>query len=64
MEIRDITGADVELQLIEYLLSIAVALEKLLYTSYKRDTESQHKVSKLLLGIPRASPKARLVSLM
>ena len=63
VKITGITGSAVELQLIEYLLTIAVALERLFYESDHGDTESELKLSRVLLGIPRASTKAHLVCL-
>ncbi|KAH9607035.1 hypothetical protein KSS87_013810 [Heliosperma pusillum] len=58
--IQGITGSNAELKLVEYLLAISVVLEFLLFKSGNLDIESELKMSRALMGFPRASPKARL----
>ncbi|XP_048490905.1 F-box/FBD/LRR-repeat protein At1g13570 isoform X2 [Beta vulgaris subsp. vulgaris] len=61
VEITGITGSSVEFKLIEYVLATSVVLEKLLFKCAYLDPSSELKVSRVLLQLPRASPKAKLV---
>ncbi|XP_074274730.1 F-box/FBD/LRR-repeat protein At1g13570-like isoform X3 [Silene latifolia] len=58
--ISGITGSSAELKLVEYLLAISTVLENLFLKSGELGIESKLTMSSVLMGFPRASPKARL----
>ncbi|KMT03247.1 hypothetical protein BVRB_8g197910 isoform B [Beta vulgaris subsp. vulgaris] len=59
--ITGITGSSAEFKLIEYVLATSVVLEELFFMCDSLDPSSELKVSRELLQLPRASPKAKLV---
>ncbi|XP_048490795.1 F-box/FBD/LRR-repeat protein At1g13570-like [Beta vulgaris subsp. vulgaris] len=63
VRITGITGSSAEFKLIEYVLATSVVLEKLFFNCACLDPSSELKVSRELLQLPRASPKAKLVCL-
>ncbi|XP_074274741.1 F-box/FBD/LRR-repeat protein At1g13570-like [Silene latifolia] len=61
VKIKGIIGSIVELKLVEYLLAISPVLENLFFKSDRISIESELKMSRALMGFPRASTKARLL---
>ncbi|XP_074274735.1 F-box/FBD/LRR-repeat protein At1g13570-like isoform X3 [Silene latifolia] len=61
VNIKGITGSSAELKLVEYLLAISIVLENLFFKPGELGIESERKMSRALMGFPRASPKARLL---
>ncbi|XP_074275678.1 F-box/FBD/LRR-repeat protein At1g13570-like [Silene latifolia] len=59
--IKGIIGSIAELKFVEYLLAISPILENLFFKSGEFRVDSELKMSRALMGFPRASTKARLL---
>ncbi|XP_074274726.1 F-box/FBD/LRR-repeat protein At1g13570-like [Silene latifolia] len=62
VNIKSIMGSTAELKFVEYLFAISVVLENVFFKAGEPGVESELKISKALMALPRASPKARLFS--
>ncbi|XP_074278766.1 F-box/FBD/LRR-repeat protein At1g13570-like [Silene latifolia] len=60
--IEGIMGSTAELKFVEYLFAISVVLENVFFKSGEPGVETELKISRALMALPRASPKARLFS--